>query len=126
MFPKDLYEYMTNHTLIEIKGGTTRPTFLPIWMVEVDKRIFARSWNKSEKSWFTEFQRTGVGEIKYADRILKVKGKKLSPEDPLNQKISEAYLRKYDQPGNLKYSEGISQPEYFDYTMEFFYEDFKG
>lgn len=119
-FPADLYTYMKEHTLMEVKGGTTRPTFLKIWMVEVDGRVFARSWNKSERSWFTEFQRTGVGEIKYGDTILKVKGKKLAAEDPVNPRISEAYLKKYDQPQNVPYAEGISQPEYFDYTMEFF------
>lgn len=122
MFPKDFYSYLSNHTLIEIKGGTTRETFLPIWMVTVDDRVFSRSWNKSEKSWFTEFLHTGVGEIRYGDRVLKVRGKKVSAEDPINPKISEAYLNKYDQPGNLTYSKGISKPEYFDYTMEFFFQ----
>lgn len=123
MFPQDFYEHLKNKTLIEIKGGTTRQTFLKIWMVEVAQRVFARSWNKSEKSWFTEFQKSGVGEIKFGDKILKVKGKKVNSEDPINLKISEAYLKKYDQPQNLKYSEGISQPEYFDHTMEFFHEE---
>ncbi|SDL30933.1 hypothetical protein SAMN04488034_103146 [Salinimicrobium catena] len=119
-FPADLYTYMKEHTLMEVKGGTTRPTFLKIWMVEVDGRVFARSWNKSERSWFTEFLRTGVGEIKYGDTIMKVKGKKIAAEDPVNPRISEAYLKKYNQPQNLPYAEGISKPEYFDYTMEFF------
>lgn len=123
MFPKEFYTYLAGNTLVEIKGGTTRFDYLPIWMVEVEKRIFARSWNRSEKSWFTEFQQTGVGEIKYGETILEVKGKKVSSEDPINHKISEAYILKYDQPQNLKYSKGISQPEYFDFTMEFFYLD---
>ncbi len=123
MFPKDFSNYLANNTLIEIKGGITRPTFLPIWMVEVDNRIFARSWNKSQKSWFTEFQSAGIGEIRYGDRIIRVKGKKVEATNQINHKISEAYLKKYDQPTNLRYSEGISQPEYFDYTMEFFYSD---
>jgi hypothetical protein len=123
MFPKDFYTYLANNSLIEIKGGTIRTTFLEIWMVEVEKRVFARSWNKSEKSWFTEFQKTGIGELKYGDSIIKVKGKKVDRDNQINKKISEAYLNKYNLPKNLKYSRGISQPEYFDYTMEFFYVD---
>ncbi|MCG9970519.1 DUF2255 family protein [Christiangramia crocea] len=119
MFPEELYTYLANNTLVEIKGGTTRLTFLKIWMVEIDKRIFARSWNKSERSWFTEFQKTGIGELKFGENIIRVKAEKIDPGNPINQKISEAYLGKYNQPGNLKYAEGISQPEYFDYTMEF-------
>ncbi|TBW29953.1 DUF2255 family protein [Gramella sp. KN1008] len=123
MFPQELYTYLANNTLIEIKGGTSRPTFLKIWMVEIDKRIFARSWNKSERSWFTEFRKTGIGELKFGENIIRVKGEKIDPSNPINQKISEAYLRKYDQPENIKYAEGISQPEYFDYTMEFLPQD---
>ncbi|MFD1096142.1 DUF2255 family protein [Salegentibacter chungangensis] len=123
MFPKDFQAYLANNTLIEIKGGNVRPSFLKIWVVEVNDRIFARSWNKSEKSWFTEFQNTGIGEIKYGDKILKVSGKKLNSKNPINLKISEAYIKKYNQPENLKYSKGISQPEYFNYTMEFFNQD---
>ena len=120
MFPEDFYTYLKNNTLVEIKGGSTRPTFLKIWMVDVENRIFARSWNKSERSWFTEFQSTGVGEIKYGDKVLKVNGIKVGAEDPINPRISQAYIEKYDQPENLKYSEGIAKPEYFAHTMEFF------
>ncbi|MFD1096638.1 DUF2255 family protein [Salegentibacter chungangensis] len=120
MFSKDFYTYLINNTLIEIKGGLTRPTFLKIWMVAVDNRIFARSWNKSENSWFTEFQKTGIGEIKFGDKVIRVKGEKINSDDPINKKISQAYIEKYKQPENLKYAKGISKPEYFNYTMEFF------
>ncbi|PTX43500.1 uncharacterized protein DUF2255 [Christiangramia gaetbulicola] len=118
-FPERLYNYLTENTLIEIKGGTTRENYLKIWMVEVDKRLFARSWQKSEKSWFTEFQKTGIGEIKYGHEVIKVKGEKVDASNTINKDISQAYLDKYDQPENLIYSEGIAQPEYYDYTMEF-------
>ena len=91
-------------------------------MVEVDKRLFARSWNKSTKSWFTEFQNTGTGQIKYGEKVLNVSASKIEENNPVNPRISNAYVEKYNQPQNLKYSEGISQPEYFNYTMEFFYQ----
>ncbi|HSJ12563.1 MAG TPA: DUF2255 family protein [Gillisia sp.] len=119
MFEKELYDYLNTHTRIEIKGGLDRPTFLPIWMVNVNGRLFSRSWNKSEKSWFTEFLRTGRGQIKYGDKIVNVSGHKIDREDPVNQKIDAAYLQKYTQPENLPYAQGITQPEYADYTMEF-------
>lgn len=125
MFPADFYTFLKENTLVEIKGGIERPTFLPIWMVQVDNRIFARSWNRSEKSWFTEFLKTGVGQIKYGQQVMNVTGQKLEEHDAMNRKISEAYIKKYDQPQNLKYSQGISQPEYFNYTMEFRFKDLK-
>ena len=42
----DFYEYLESNTLVEIKGGTKRNRFLEIWMVSVNKRIFARTWKK--------------------------------------------------------------------------------
>lgn len=120
MYPTEFYTFLEKNTLIEIKGGRDRTTFLPIWMVEVDNRIFARSWNRSKKSWFTEFQISGVGQIKYGEQVLNVRGRKVEEDDPINSRIGEAYLEKYNQPQNLEYAEGISQREYFDYTMEFF------
>ncbi|MDY7394633.1 DUF2255 family protein [Aureibaculum sp. 2210JD6-5] len=122
-FPTDFYNYLNNSTLIEIKGGLERKTFLSIWMVTVGTRVFARSWNKSEKSWFTELLKTGVGQIKYGNKIINVKGKKLNTNDEVNSLINDAYLKKYTQKENIKYAEGITQPEYSDYTIELFYTD---
>lgn len=119
MFPAEFYHCIENRTLIEIKGGTTRESFLEIWIVEVDKRLFARSWNKSAKSWFTEFEKSGIGQIKCGGLIIDVKGEKVDPFDSINERISRAYLRKYTQKENLKYAEGIAQAEYYNYTMEF-------
>ena len=122
VFPEDFYQYMNTHTLCGIKGGREREKFLNIWMVTVDDRVFARSWNKSARSWFTAFQRSGEGQIRYGDRVMDVTGKKLVNEPELNERINAAYLRKYTQKGNVAYAQGISQPEYADYTMEFFYQ----
>lgn len=119
-FPDSLYQYLTQNTLVGIKGGRERESFLNIWMVEVDGRLFARSWNKSDKSWFTEFLHTGIGEIKYGSNIIPVKGRKVPPQDPVQDQINSSYLRKYDQPENIPYSQGITKPEYNNYTMEFF------
>ena len=122
-FPESLYRYLSNNTLIGIKGGTERSSFLDIWMVEVNGRVFARSWNKSPNSWFTEFIKSQKGQLKYGDVILEVEGQKLDANDPTNILIDSAYLEKYNQKENLKYAQGITQPEYADYTLEFFYID---
>ena len=119
-FPEDFYTYLQKNTLIEIKGGMEREKYLKIWMVEVDHRVFARSWNKSKKSWFTEFIKTGVGQVKYGNNVIDVRGIKLPRESYIHKLINQKYLEKYNQEENLFYSKGITQPEYKDYTMEFF------
>lgn len=121
-FTDDFYHYLQTHNLVEIKGGTDRKTFLEIWMVAIEKRVFARSWNKSPRSWFTAFQQSGVGEIKFGESIISVKGKQLLGDPAMTEKINKRYLEKYNEPKNIYYAEGITQPEYADYTMEFFFE----
>ncbi len=120
-FPDDFYDYLNNNTLTGIKGGLERDSFLNIWMVEVDKRIFARSWNKSKRSWFTEFQNSGKGQVKYGDKVILVEGRKLDATDSIHDSINKAYLAKYTQERNLKYAQGITQPEYTNYTLELFF-----
>jgi hypothetical protein len=122
-FPVDFFEHLKKHNYTEIKGGVNRKSFLEIWVVAVGDRVFARSWNKSEKSWFTAFLEYGVGELKYGDNIISVKGKKLDKQAEIHNQIDQAYLTRYNEGENIFYAKGISQPEYADYTMEFFYNE---
>ncbi|MEH6763587.1 MAG: DUF2255 family protein [Aequorivita antarctica] len=122
-FPEDFYSHLKNYNYTEIKGGSERKTFLEIWVVSVNNRVFARSWNKSARSWFTAFLETGVGQLKYGKKIINVKGQKLEATAQIQEEINQAYIERYNQKENIFYSEGITQPGYLDYTMEFFYSE---
>jgi len=119
-FPKKFFEHLENHNYTQIKGGQVRETFLEIWVVKVDNRVFARSWNKSKRSWFTAFIDTGVGQFKFGEELMNVTGKKVSSEDVIHKQINEAYQARYTEKENIFYVNGICKPEYFEYTMEFF------
>ena len=119
MFPKDFYTYLDTHTLIGVRAGKDREKFTKIWMVHINKRAFARSWYKKEKSWFTAFLQEKRGEINYNGKILKVKAEKIGSDDPVHKKINNAYIEKYTQPGNIKFATGFSDPDYTNYTLEF-------
>lgn len=121
-FPLEFFSYLRENSLIDIKGGNSYPKFLDIWIVHGSERVFARSWNKSERSWFTEFVKTGIGQIRYGNKILNVKGIKVDRDDPIQTKINLAYLERFTAKETLVYAEGIAKEEYFDYTMEFFYQ----
>lgn len=118
-FPSELYDFLKSNTIVEVKGGSKRKSFTRIWMVAVNDRLFARSWNKSKKSWFNEIVKTGTGQIKYGEKVVKVSGVKLAKEDKTNILIDKAYLAKYHQQENLVYVTGITRPEYADFTIEF-------
>ncbi|NAW51565.1 DUF2255 family protein [Elizabethkingia argentiflava] len=119
MFPEDFYKYLNNNTLILIKAGTDREKFTEICAVVVEGRTFARSWNKNLIGWFGEIKKYKEGEIRYGDKVLKVKVHKLSKDDMMHTYINAAYREKYNQEYNIEYALAISQPEYSKYTIEF-------
>ena len=119
-FPAEFFNHLETHNYTEIKGGITRTTFLEIWVVAVGDRVFARSWNKSAHSWFTAFLETGNGQLKFGDTIIDVSGIKVQPRLAIHKSINEAYRNRYTEKENTYYVNGITQPEYEAYTMEFF------
>ncbi|MBK8698571.1 MAG: DUF2255 family protein [Saprospiraceae bacterium] len=121
-FPTTFLAYFEKHTLIGIIGGSTRTQFLDIWMVNVDGRIFARSWEKSERSWFTAMRDEGVGKIKFGEVVLNVKGSPFADAE-FNLRIDDAYRQRYTAAESRFYVEGITRPEYSQYTMELFFDE---
>lgn len=116
---KEAVAYIETHNLMGIKAGTERTTFLDIWMVVVDNRIFARSWGFAEKSWYNTFLQNEYGQIKCGDNVFDVIATPIHNQPELHEKINLAYLQKYNSPENLKYAEGIIEPQHVEKTMEF-------
>ena len=118
-FPIEFLQFLDENTLVEIKSGNHRTKFTEIWMIRIGKRVFARSWNKNVKGWMNDFLINNGGQIKYGEKVLNVTVKKIDKTDKINEDISKAYLNKYTQEYNIDYAKGISQIEYFDFTLEF-------
>ncbi len=113
-------KYIKSNNHIGIKAGTERETFLEIWMVVVDNRIFARSWGFAERSWYNTFLQNPIGEIKCCDQIFKIVAEVPVDEDDLMNKINQAYLSKYSSTAhNKKYADGIIKQAHIEKTMEF-------
>jgi hypothetical protein len=111
--------YIRNNNLIGIKAGKERDTFLEIWMVVVDNRIFARSWGMAEKSWYNTLKQNNQGFLKCGDAIFEMKAVIPEPSAALSEKINKAYLNKYDSGENSFYARGIVKEEHVAKTMEF-------
>lgn len=112
-------DYINSHTLTGIKAGLARESFLDIWMVVVDNRIFARSWGFAERSWYNSFLQDPNGQLKCGERIIPIKA--LIPTDnaEMTDKINAAYLSKYNSEHNIEYAQGITQSAHIERTMEF-------
>lgn len=116
---QNVVNFINTNNLIGIKAGSARETFLNIWMVVVDERIFARSWGFSERSWFNTFLEEARGQLKCGDIIADIRAEVPVWNESLNERINQAYLAKYDEGDNSFYAKGITQPEHVAKTMEF-------
>lgn len=113
-------KYIQANNHIGIKAGTERDSFLEIWMVVVDNRIFARSWGLAERSWHHTFLQNQEGEIKCGSEVFKIGAQIPTDEADLMKKINEAYLSKYSGTAhNKKYADGIIKQAHIEKTMEF-------
>jgi hypothetical protein len=120
MFPDNFFHHLANHTLTGIKAGPDRDRFTPIWVVQVGQRVFARSWNKSESGWFGNLLQNGTGHLQFGNHTIAIRAKRLLPNDTIHSAIDAAYLARYTLPESIPYAQGISQPEYAHFTIEFF------
>jgi hypothetical protein len=100
--------------------GKDRTKFTGIWMVEVEDRIFARSYYGAERSWYTAFLEGNEGSIKCGKEIIPVRGEKPADINILSRAIIKAYEEKYlVKAHNKKWVNGFKEPERVARTMEF-------
>jgi hypothetical protein len=78
-FSKALLLCIQETQITSIRAAKDRTKFTGIWMVEVEGRVFARSYNLSDRSWYTTFLQGNEGDIKCGKEVIPVKGVK--PED---------------------------------------------
>lgn len=111
--------FINTHNITEIKAGEERTTFLEIWMVTVNDRIFARSWGLAERSWYHTFLKDPAGQIRCGEEIFNIKAVIPSDIKDLNPYINTAYLTKYNTGKNAPYSKAIVEEKHAEKTMEF-------
>src|SRR5215467_440360 len=81
--------------ITSVRAGKDREKFTGIWMVEVDGRMFARSYNLSDRSWFTSFLNGDSGDIKCGKEVIPVTGIKPADINIITEAINKAYSKKY-------------------------------
>ena len=119
-FPKSFLKCINETQITSVRAGKDREKFTGIWMVVVKDRIFGRSYNLSERSWYTALLNGDNGDIKCGKEIVPVKG--LNPTDfnTITKAINKAYEEKYlVKAYNKKWVDGLCEPERVARTMEF-------
>jgi hypothetical protein len=103
--------------IIGVRSGTAH-RFTGVWIVVVDARVFARSWDHSATSWYDAFLAEPLGTLQVGDREVRVRGKKVRGERLLDR-IDQAYAEKYDTKASQQYVRGFALPRRRAHTMEF-------
>lgn len=119
-FSKAFLKCISETQITSVRAGKDREKFTGIWMVVVEDRIFARSYNLSERSWFTALSSGDIGDIKCGKEIIPVKGVKPKDIKQLTDAINKAYEKKYlAKTYNKKWVDGLAEPGRVARTMEF-------
>jgi len=119
-FSKAFLKCIADTSITSVRVGKGRTKFTGIWMVEVDGRIFARSYIGAERSWYKAFLTDGEGDIKCGKDIVPVRGIKPADLREITDSINKAYERKYSvKEHNKKWVRGLVEPERVARTMEF-------
>ena len=119
-FSEEFLKCINETQITSLRAGKGRSKFTGIWMVEVDGRIFGRSYNLSERSWYTAFSNGDGGDLKCGKEIIPVKGLKPADINKITEAINKAYEKKYlVKTYNKKWVDGLCQPERIARTMEF-------
>jgi hypothetical protein len=116
-FAKDVVEAFRSAKIIGVQAGTEH-RYTGVWVVVVDGRVFARSWNDKPAGWFQAFRKQKRGMVQVGDLELPVRGNVVRSAR-LRDAVTAAYGEKYPTKGSRKWVEGFAEPERVVNTIEF-------
>ncbi|MGH1463022.1 MAG: DUF2255 family protein [Neptuniibacter sp.] len=93
--------------------------FLKMWVINVDGRLFARSWNKSSKSWYWAFKKAGCGIMLVDKDEYLVKAIIPSDDENLHLAINNAYKSRYGSGEASSIAKSMQDRSRWPMTIEF-------
>jgi hypothetical protein len=114
---KTIIEAARNAKIMGVRAGTEH-RYTGVWVVVVEDRIFARSWNDKPTGWFRAFRKEPNGTIQIDALEIPVQAKSVRSAR-LRDAVTAAYAEKYNTKGSQKWVEGFKEPERVLTTLEF-------
>jgi hypothetical protein len=114
--PPAVVSSIRKEKMLAIRAGQEH-RFIGIWAVVVDGRVFVRSWSLKPRSWYRTFLDDPAGAIQVGTRTIPIRAVHTRSES-LKDRISDAYLAKYNTPGSLKYARDLGSKRSRDATVE--------
>ena len=116
-FAGDIVEAFRKAKIMGVRAGTEH-RYTGVWVVVVDDRVFARSWNNKPTGWFEAFRKERSGTVQVGELELAVRGKPVRGAR-LRDAVTAAFGEKYPTKGSRKWVEGFADPARVVNTIEF-------
>jgi hypothetical protein len=116
-FDDELVEEFRKAKIMGVRAGTEH-RYTGVWVVVVDDRVFARSWNDKATGWFQAFRTEPRGTVQVDKLELPVRGKVVRSAR-LRDAVTVAFGEKYPTKGSRKWVEGFADPARVANTIEF-------
>ena len=116
-FADAIVEAARKTKIIGVRAGTEH-RYTGVWVVVVEDRIFARSWNDKPTGWFRAFKKQPAGTVQLGELELRVRAKPVRSAR-IRDAVTEAFAEKYNTKGSRKWVEGFTEPERLLTTLEF-------
>lgn len=106
-FPESSVAWLDATKYVKIRAGTTH-RFVHVWIVVVDGRVFARSWNNKPDGWYAAFLAEGKGALEIDGKSVPVHARRVTMDSVLDA-VTKAYGAKYTTKPNQKYVTGFAE-----------------
>ena len=116
-FSDDVVEAFHKAKIIGVRAGTEHK-YTGVWVVVVDGRVFARSWNDKPTGWFQAFRKEPRGMVQAGDLEIPVRSKPVRSAR-MRDAVTTAFGEKYPTKGSRKWVEGFADPARVANTIEF-------
>jgi hypothetical protein len=116
-FPEAVIDAFNQAKIIGVRSGAQHK-YTGVWVVVVNGRIYARSWNDKPTGWFRAFQREPDGMVQVA--TLEIPARARFPRSAkIIGAVTHAFAQKYNTKGSRKWVEGFADPGRELTTIEF-------
>jgi len=116
-FAKEVAEVFRSAKILGVRAGTEH-RYTGVWVVVVEGRVFARSWNDKPTGWFQAFRKQASGTVQVGELELPVRGKVVRSAR-LRDAVTVAFGEKYPTKGSRKWVEGFAEAARVVNTIEF-------
>jgi hypothetical protein len=116
-FSRQVVEALDEARIIGVRAGREH-RYTGVWVIVVEGRVFARSWNDKPTGWYRAFLAEPLGSLQVGDAERRVRGRPVRSAR-LRDAVSAAYGEKYTTKASQKWVRGFAREGRPAQTMEF-------